>query len=412
MRNLSILALVVVVCLLAAVAIVQAANPVTWVIDDLTTTGGDVFWTSPTFVDPIHTSYNYTYNITKVEAKSLFIWVDVTGSLDPNSLIGSGTEPGPCPIEMYNEAFSEPGVLDATVHAYADSSGYGHMNMTGISFGSYGGLPISGLRISASIEVEGNTPPEPPAVNYIFQETAPGTWDVSVEVTGDETSGLSAYEIWVDVDPSTVNYTENTLGTVVGINYDPIGFLSGNLLQGDVGGNFNAGNFQGSGDGALQGIGMVAIDEPGSLPGTTPHVDLDVPALLGTLSAPTGLTEEDFRVLTAGLLNAAGDGFVDTGSLIPTMEVIPLAFLMGDANHDGVVSAGDYATVQANFGNVGIGILGDANGDGVVSAGDYATVQANFGNVAAAVTPTPEPATICMLGIGVFGLVNRRRKSA
>jgi hypothetical protein len=60
------------------------------------------------------------------------------------------------------------------------------------------------------------------------------------------------------------------------------------------------------------------------------------------------------------------------------------AILIGDANYDGVVSAGDYAAVQANFGNTGpIGsvLFGDANRDGVVSAGDYATVQANFGNM-------------------------------
>ena len=56
--------------------------------------------------------------------------------------------------------------------------------------------------------------------------------------------------------------------------------------------------------------------------------------------------------------------------------------LLGDANGDGVVSAGDYASIQTNFGNTGApGIPGDANGDGVVSAGDYATVQANFGNI-------------------------------
>ena len=48
-----------------------------------------------------------------------------------------------------------------------------------------------------------------------------------------------------------------------------------------------------------------------------------------------------------------------------------------------MVSAGDYASVQANFGTVcAIPCCdGDANCDGVVSAGDYASVQANFGTV-------------------------------
>ncbi len=90
--------------------------------------------------------------------------------------------------------------------------------------------------------------------------------------------------------------------------------------------------------------------------------------------------------------------------------------ILGDYNCDGVVSAGDlayaqmlgvdsgepvglanaYTTVQSNFGAVsleselpieGTGRLpGDANDDGVVSAGDYASVQANFGSTGIVLT--------------------------
>ena len=89
--------------------------------------------------------------------------------------------------------------------------------------------------------------------------------------------------------------------------------------------------------------------------------------------------------------------------------VSELAFLTGDANGDGVVSAGDYASVQANFGNTGDpGILGDANGDGVVSAGDYASVQANFGNTAPAQV-TPEPTTISLLALAALAITKRQR---
>ena len=56
-------------------------------------------------------------------------------------------------------------------------------------------------------------------------------------------------------------------------------------------------------------------------------------------------------------------------------------------------------------------LLGDANGDGVVSAGDYAAVQANFGNTSGGVAPAvPEPTTMCIVGIGLMAVINRRRK--
>ncbi len=88
-------------------------------------------------------------------------------------------------------------------------------------------------------------------------------------------------------------------------------------------------------------------------------------------------------------------------------------FLLGDANWDGVVSAADYAAVQAYFGNVGgAGLWGDANGDGVVSAADYAAVQANFGHTIGSSVDTllPEPATISLLCLGAISILRRKRK--
>ena len=46
---------------------------------------------------------------------------------------------------------------------------------------------------------------------------------------------------------------------------------------------------------------------------------------------------------------------------------------------------------------------------GTVSAGDYAAVQANFGNTAAAVT-TPEPATMTLMCIGAVSLLHRKKR--
>ncbi len=241
------------------------------------------------------------------------------------------------------------------------------------------------------------TEPSTPEVHYTFKETAPGTWEVLVDLTG-ATAGLSAYEIWVNgVEPSDISYAENTLGTSID------GFMSSTLLQGDVDGNFNAGNYQNY-ESAIENIGKYDVNETDG----TIVVDLDAQALLGILTTPAGLTEENFRVGLVGLLNELGTGYFDANYLVATFDVIKLLLLPGDANGDGVVSAGDYASVQANFGVTGApGILGDANGDGVVSAGDYASVQANFGNTAAGVVA--EPATLMIFGICMITMVIRKK---
>ena len=156
------------------------------------------------------------------------------------------------------------------------------------------------------------------AVHYEFTETAPGTWDVTALVTGADTAGLSAYSIWVYSPPAGVSFAENTLGTLSAA-FQPIGFQS--FVSGDVGGDFNAGNFQGSGAAAILGIGKVAVfvAPPAGVP--LPPVDTGVPALLGTLTTPTGLGAQDFAALSAGLLNAAGDGFLQ--DVTTSYEVIP-----------------------------------------------------------------------------------------
>ena len=86
-------------------------------------------------------------------------------------------------------------------------------------------------------------------------------------------------------------------------------------------------------------------------------------------------------------------------------NVLGPLLLPGDADGDHLVSADDFASVQAHFGETGApGIMGDANGDGMVSADDYASVQANFGN------HFPEPATGLSLAIlGTMVLLVRRR---
>ncbi len=88
------------------------------------------------------------------------------------------------------------------------------------------------------------------------------------------------------------------------------------------------------------------------------------------------------------------------------------AFLLGDANKDGLVTGADLISVQQNFGNVGpTPLQGDANNDSLVTGADLISVQQNFGNTLAPVgVEVPEPAAACLLTLVGLGAMARRRR--
>ena len=154
---------------------------------------------------------------------------------------------------------------------------------------------------------------EAATVTYTFNETVSGTWEVYAEVTTGvaETAGLSAYSVWVYTNPATVSYAENALFDNTAFK----GFLPPNLSQGDVGGNFNAGNYQSAGGFALVDIGISPV--------TSGPVSLGVPALLGTLTTPGGLGVGDLAGTSAGLLNPANDGYLASVDVVSVVNPIP-----------------------------------------------------------------------------------------
>jgi len=146
------------------------AGEQTWECD-LTTGGEDVFWTSPTAVDPGAFRYDSSYEITSVTATvSVFgapVEVDVTSELDPELLMGTASAEGPAPIVIVDQFVAsppppeEPSVA-ATVRIELDAAGFGQASATGVTLGTvtenippFGKItaPIQSISVSGTVTV-------------------------------------------------------------------------------------------------------------------------------------------------------------------------------------------------------------------------------------------------------------------
>ena len=91
-------------------------------------------------------------------------------------------------------------------------------------------------------------------------------------------------------------------------------------------------------------------------------------------------------------------------------------YLPGDANLDGMVDAADLNQVGINWqGSPNLWSAGDFNASGAVDAGDLNLLGINWQQMIpmpAAASSVPEPATWCLLGLGIgcFFHVRRQRR--
>ncbi|MGA2498185.1 MAG: PEP-CTERM sorting domain-containing protein [Tepidisphaeraceae bacterium] len=144
-----------------------------------------------------------------------------------------------------------------------------------------------------------------------------------------------------------------------------------------------------------------------------------IPTAPGTTAA---LALVDNRALH--LLNWHGEPLSDGTDF---NELLLAYTYLGDTNLDGRVDEQDYLNIITNMGKTGASWFdGDLNGDGLVDLADYAIVTQNlgagtaagFGSPLAAVFGSdsagtvPEPGALTLPGLGVLGLILRRRRAS
>ena len=102
----------------------------------------------------------------------------------------------------------------------------------------------------------------------------------------------------------------------------------------------------------------------------------------------------------------------DGGSLyFEWLSSVSVVGVDGDVDFDGDVDADDYAGFVASFGQKGLGLAADFDGDYDVDLADFAVLRANYtGPVTSPLpVPTPEPTSICLLGLCGMAMIRKRR---
>lgn len=113
---------------------------------DISTTGQNVTWMSPTSVDPAASIYAANYAITKVEVNVTWIGIpfnniDVTNQLPPELQSAAFEVAGPAPVAALNQPIVVPGppmptAFGATLSLGLDANGFGFASATNVTLGT------------------------------------------------------------------------------------------------------------------------------------------------------------------------------------------------------------------------------------------------------------------------------------
>lgn len=133
-------------------ATVWAVNPVAWQVD-ITTSGQDVSWTSPTAVTLGLAEYDWSYEITKLTGRVLFADVNLLGLLETTSGAGAVSS---LPIVLVDENLDEPTTgSSADIRIEVDAAGVGRASGENIVLGKFLGVPISRVNLQATVRILG-----------------------------------------------------------------------------------------------------------------------------------------------------------------------------------------------------------------------------------------------------------------
>jgi hypothetical protein len=139
---------------LVATSNAYALNPVTWNVA-LSTTGQDVFWTSPTALTLGFPEYDWNYEITRLDAQ-----VSILGPQplldDLESTSGSGTS-ALLPAVIIDETLEESTTgSSADIRIEVDAGGFGRASGTNIELGSFAVVfRVQRVDLEATISVIG-----------------------------------------------------------------------------------------------------------------------------------------------------------------------------------------------------------------------------------------------------------------
>jgi hypothetical protein len=186
---------------LATPLVLFAANPVTWNVN-ISTTGQDVFWTSPTALTLGLPEYEYSYEITKLTANvSLLGDRNLLGFLDETS--GSGTTTA-FPFTLVEEMLEEPTTgSSADIRIEVDNAGIGRASGTNIELGSVLGLPIRRVDLMATVSILGvlsgdyNRDGIVDAADYgVWREDFGRTTDLAADGNRNNSVDAADYVVW------------------------------------------------------------------------------------------------------------------------------------------------------------------------------------------------------------------------